>query len=39
MRWKCICAYDGTDFGGWQRQPHGDAVQNYIEAALSNILA
>ena len=39
MRWKCICAYDGTDFGGWQRQPHGDAVQNHIEASLSNIFA
>jgi tRNA pseudouridine38-40 synthase len=37
MRWKCICAYDGTDFGGWQRQPNGKAVQNTIEAALSLI--
>ncbi|MFP4673867.1 MAG: tRNA pseudouridine(38-40) synthase TruA [Opitutales bacterium] len=38
MRWKCICAYDGTDFEGWQRQPHGKSVQNTIEAALSRIL-
>ncbi len=37
MRWKCICAYDGTDFDGWQRQPSGLAVQNHIEAALSQI--
>ncbi|TVP76447.1 MAG: tRNA pseudouridine(38-40) synthase TruA [Puniceicoccaceae bacterium] len=37
MRWKCICAYDGTDFDGWQRQPGGLAVQNHIEAALSRI--
>lgn len=37
MRWKCICAYDGTDFDGWQRQPGSLAVQNYIEAALSQI--
>ncbi len=37
MRWKCTCAYDGTDFDGWQRQPHGGAVQNQIEAALSQI--
>ena len=37
MRWKCTCAYDGTDFEGWQRQPGGTAVQNYIEAALSQI--
>lgn len=39
MRWKCICAYDGTDFGGWQRQPHGRAVQNHLEATLSQIFA
>ncbi|MGB0744682.1 MAG: tRNA pseudouridine(38-40) synthase TruA [Opitutales bacterium] len=37
MRWKCICAYDGTDFEGWQRQPTGTAVQNYLEAALSSV--
>lgn len=37
MRWKCICAYDGTDFDGWQRQPQGGAVQNHIEVALSGI--
>lgn len=37
MRWKCICAYDGTDFDGWQRQPGGEAVQNHLEAALSQI--
>lgn len=38
MRWKCICAYDGTDYDGWQRQPSGMTVQNQIEAALSKIL-
>lgn len=38
MRWKCICAYDGTDFDGWQRQTNGRAVQNALEAALSRIL-
>jgi tRNA pseudouridine38-40 synthase len=37
MRWKCICAYDGTDFQGWQRQANGGAVQNHIEGALSRI--
>ncbi|MAV84211.1 MAG: tRNA pseudouridine(38-40) synthase TruA [Puniceicoccaceae bacterium] len=37
MRWKCTCAYDGTDFDGWQRQPSGGAVQNHIEAALTQI--
>lgn len=39
MRWKCICAYDGTHFEGWQRQPNGNAVQNQIEATLSKIFA
>jgi tRNA pseudouridine38-40 synthase len=39
MRWKCICAYDGTDFGGWQRQPNGEAVQNHLEATLSSIFS
>ena len=39
MRWKCICAYDGTDFEGWQRQPNGAAVQNHLEATLSTIFA
>ncbi|ADE54986.1 tRNA pseudouridine(38-40) synthase TruA [Coraliomargarita akajimensis] len=37
MRWKCICSYDGTDFEGWQRQRNGLAVQNVLEAALSQI--
>jgi tRNA pseudouridine38-40 synthase len=37
MRWKCTCAYDGTNFDGWQRQPGGGAVQNHIEAALTQI--
>lgn len=39
MRWKCICAYDGTDFEGWQRQPHGNTVQNSLEAVLSTIFS
>ena len=39
MRWKCICAYDGTDFEGWQRQPHGNTVQDYLETALSEMFA
>ncbi|MFO8027071.1 MAG: tRNA pseudouridine(38-40) synthase TruA [Opitutales bacterium] len=38
MRWKGTCAYDGTDFDGWQRQTGGNAVQNHLEAALSRIL-
>ena len=39
MRWKCICAYDGTDFEGWQRQPHGNTVQNCLETVLSDIFS
>lgn len=39
MRWKCTCAYDGTDFEGWQKQPHGLTVQNQIERALSQIFS
>jgi len=37
MRWKCTCAYDGTNFEGWQRQPSGLAIQNSIEMALTQI--
>lgn len=37
MRWKCLCAYDGTDFDGWQRQPSGNGIQNVLEVALSGI--
>ena len=39
MRWKCICAYDGTDFEGWQRQPHGNTIQDHLESALSKIFS
>ena len=39
MRWKCICAYDGTDFEGWQRQPHGNTIQNCLETTLSEIFS
>ena len=37
MRWKCICAYDGTEFDGWQRQAEGGAIQNVLEEVLSKI--
>lgn len=37
-RWKCICAYDGTDFRGWQSQTTRDAVQDVVEGALHAIL-
>jgi len=38
LRWKGVCAYDGTDFEGWQSQPRGNTVQDILEARLSVIL-
>ena len=38
MRWKCLCSYKGTDFGGWQFQPTGNGVQNHLESALAQSL-
>ena len=37
-RWKCVCAYDGSGFSGWQSQPSGDSVQDCIEARLAAVL-
>ncbi len=37
-RWKCICAYDGGGFSGWQSQPKGDSVQDAVEARLAAVL-
>jgi tRNA pseudouridine38-40 synthase len=34
QRWKCVCAYDGGNFRGWQSQPDGHAVQDVIERRL-----
>lgn len=31
-------AYDGTNFHGWQRQPHDVSVQQVLEESLSTIL-
>jgi len=36
-RWKCVCAYDGTAFAGWQSQAGGRAIQDIIEARLEEI--
>ncbi len=36
-RWKCVCAYDGTAFAGWQSQAGGAAIQDVIEARLAKI--
>jgi len=37
MRWKGICAYDGTDLRGWQSQPGGNTVQDFLEMRLEKI--
>lgn len=37
MRIKAIVSYDGSEFKGWQRQPHGNSVQQVIEAGLAEI--
>jgi tRNA pseudouridine38-40 synthase len=37
-RWKCVCAYDGGGFSGWQSQPKGTSVQDVIEARLADVL-
>lgn len=38
QRWKCLVAYDGTDFSGWQSQPDNNAVQDHLERRLATIL-
>jgi tRNA pseudouridine38-40 synthase len=37
MRWRCTCAYDGTDFLGWQSQKGGGTVQDFLEKRLAQI--
>lgn len=36
-RWKCVCAYDGGGFAGWQSQARGTAIQDVIEARVAEI--
>jgi len=38
QRWKCLCAYDGAGFAGWQSQAGGSAIQDRIEARLAEVL-
>ena len=37
MRWKCTCAYDGSSFNGWQKQPNRESVQDQLEEVLQSI--
>jgi tRNA pseudouridine38-40 synthase len=36
-RWKCICAYDGGSFNGWQSQEGGNTIQDLVEKQLKKI--
>ncbi len=38
-RFKCHCAYDGTDFRGWQSQLCGNTIQDFIERRISEIFS
>ena len=37
VRWKFVCAYDGSMFSGWQSQIEGRTLQDTIEARLREI--
>jgi tRNA pseudouridine38-40 synthase len=37
-RWKCVCAYDGTTFHGWQSQEGGNTIQDRIERQLKKVM-
>ncbi len=36
-RWKCVCAYDGSSFDGWQSQSSGNALQDVIERQMLKV--
>ncbi len=36
-RFALVVDYDGREFQGWQRQPHGPSVQSAIERALEHV--
>ena len=38
-RYKLKIAYDGTDYAGWQIQPHKKTIQGALEHTLSEMLA
>lgn len=37
VRWRATVAYDGTRLSGWQSQPGGNTVQDFIEARLAQL--
>ncbi len=34
MRWKCVCAYDGSNYAGWQAQSDQMSVQQVLSDTL-----
>lgn len=38
INYRLTVAYDGTAYGGWQRQAHATTVQQLIEGALAKIV-
>ncbi|HWA24672.1 MAG TPA: tRNA pseudouridine(38-40) synthase TruA [Lacunisphaera sp.] len=36
-RWKCVIAYDGGPFNGWQSQEGGNTIQDLVEKRLKKI--
>lgn len=34
---RLVAAYDGTDFHGWQRQPHAATIQEVLESRIARI--
>src|SRR5688500_6560612 len=39
FRWKCVVAYDGGSFNGWQSQEGGNTIQDLIERQLEQIFS
>ena len=37
MRYAALVEYDGSDYCGWQRQPHAPSVQETVEQAISSV--
>lgn len=37
QRWKCVVAYDGSAFDGWQSQESGNTIQDMLERRLAAI--